>query len=217
MRKSGRLGLKKKKILMGYFGKIIVFEVIKGKNVQILPFFIKKRYKTIKRRDMKIKDGFSLVELTVVILLCIIIMGLGASCGSFIYRGLVKQEAEKLALVCRYLQHAAMMSNETKTLIFDRKQHCYRYDSCSVKLSNQVEFGVLEGSKGPPSNPTRLIESPISFKNEKIIFYPDGIIQPGTVYLIGKNTQIMYALSCPISQVSYVRIYKYDGSWQCVS
>lgn len=166
---------------------------------------------------MQVKNGFSLIELSIVILLCTIIMGLGLACGSFIYRALVRQEAEKLALVCRYLQHAAMMSNEPKMLMFDLKQHCYSYDGCSVRLSNQVKFGVLEGVKGPPSKPAHFIESPISFKDGRIIFYPDGIIQSGTVYLIGKNAQIMYALSCPISQVSYVRIYKYDGSWQCVS
>lgn len=166
---------------------------------------------------MKVKSGFSLIELAIVILLCSVIMGLGISCGSFMYRGIVKQEAEALALVCRYLQYAAMMSNEPKILVFDPKKHCYSYDGCSVKLSNQVKFGVLEGVKGPPSNPVHIINAPVSFKDGKIIFYPDGIIQPGTVYLIGKNAQIMYALSCPVSQVSYVRIYKYDGSWQCVS
>ena len=106
---------------------------------------------------MKIKSGFSLIELSVVIFLCTIIMGLGLSCGFFLYRGIVRQEAEKLALICRYLQHVAMMSNEQKVLLFDLKQHCYKYDNCSVKLSNQVKFGVLEGVKGPPSNPVHYL------------------------------------------------------------
>jgi prepilin-type N-terminal cleavage/methylation domain-containing protein len=166
---------------------------------------------------MRVYNGFSLIELTIVIALCAIIMGLGVACGSFMYRGVIKQEAEKLALICRYLQHAAMMSNELKVLAFDLKKRCYTYDGCSVTLSKQVDFGVLGGVKGPPADPSHEILEPISFKDGKIVFYPDGIIQPGAVYLIGKNEQIMYALSCPVSQISYIRIYKYDGSWQCVS
>ena len=166
---------------------------------------------------MKDCSGFSLIELSIVIALCSIIMGLGMTYGTYMYRGLVQQEVEKLAVVCRYLQHAAMVSNERKILAFDLKKRCYTYDGSPVELPKQVDFGVVKGVKGPPATPSRPIEVPISFKDNNIIFSPDGIIQPGTVYLIGKNTRIMYALSCSVGQVSYLRVYTYDGSWQCVS
>jgi hypothetical protein len=133
------------------------------------------------------------------------------------YHLVAKQEIEKLAIICRYLQQAAMMSNAPKTLSFDIKKCCYSYGGTSEPLSNSVEFGTLAGAMGPPSNPTRQIQAPITFENERIVFYPDGIIQPGTVYLISKDKQVMYALSSPVSQFSYMRIYKYDGSWKCLS
>lgn len=166
---------------------------------------------------MKVYSGFSLVELTIVMTLFGIMVGIVLVHGTYMYRAVVKQEIEKLALICRYLQHAAMMSNMPKALLFDRKAGAYRYDGARECLPPSVEFGVLSGVKGPPSNPTRQIQSPITFENERIIFHPDGIIQPGTVYLISKDKQVMYALSSPVSQVSYMRIYRYDGSWQCLS
>ena len=161
--------------------------------------------------------GFSLIEVTVVIALFAFIMTIGFAHSKFMYYVVVKQEIQKLALICRSLQQAAMMSNVPKVLTFDLKRKSYLYDGASETLPMSVEFGILPGTMGPPSNPTRQIDSPITFEQEKIIFHPDGIIQPGTVYLISKDKQIMYALSSPVSQVSYMRIYKYDGAWQCLS
>lgn len=166
---------------------------------------------------MKNSRGFSLIELAIVTALFTIVISLGLVHGSYMYRAIVKQEIEKLALICRYLQNAAMMSNTPRMLVFDIKKPGYTYEGGSELLPSSVEFGVLSGAKGPPSNPTRQIQSPITFENERIIFHPDGIIQPGTVYLVSKDKQVMYALSSPVSQVSYMRIYKYDGSWQCLS
>lgn len=166
---------------------------------------------------MKRSGGFSLVELAVVITLFGVVVGLVMVQGTYMYHVIAKQEIEKLASTCRFLQHAAMMSGVEKILIFDRKAGMYSCDSCREKLPLSVEFGVLPGVKGPPSNPIRQIQSPITFEGERIIFHPDGIIQPGTVYLISKDKQIMYALSSPVSQVSYLRIYRYDVSWQCLS
>lgn len=161
--------------------------------------------------------GFSLIELTVVLALLAFMLCIGSFYGSFMYRVIVRQEVEKLALICRYLQQSAMVGNLSRVLTFDVKKNGYMYDGCYEKLPNSVEFGTVPGVKGPPANPDHQIQSPITFKDERIVFHPDGIIQAGTVYLISKDRQIMYALSCPVSQVSYMRIYEYDGFWKCVS
>ena len=166
---------------------------------------------------MKIGNGFSLIELAIVITLVGVMATIVLVHGTYMYRAVVRQEIEKLAITCRYLQHAAMMSNRHHVLVFDRKARSYSYQGGRECLPPSVEFGVFDGAKGPPSNPIRQIQAPISFENERIIFHPDGIIQPGTVYLISKDKQAMYALSSPVSQVSYMRIYKYDGSWKCLS
>ena len=166
---------------------------------------------------MNTVKGFSLLECAIVVALLIIIAHIIVIHGTYLQRILVRQDVEKLMAVCRFLQQTAMVTNTTKELVFDQKNKSYTYNSTTEKLSKNTEFGILPGTLGPPSNPTHPITSPITFSNEKIIFYPDGIIQPGTVYLIRKDIQVMYALSCAVSQVSFLRIYHYDGKWHCIS
>ena len=67
---------------------------------------------------------------------------------------------------------------------------------------------------GSPGSPTHRIEKAITFPGSKIHFYPTGIISSGTAYLVDKNKQYMYALSNAVSQVSYLRFYRYDGGWK---
>jgi len=166
---------------------------------------------------MNTAKGFSLLECAIVVALLIIIAHIIIIHGSYLQRIVIRQDAEKLLAVCRYLQQTAMITNSCKELIFDQKNKSYSYDSTTEKLSRNTEFGILAGALGPPSNPARPLTNPVTFSNEKIIFHPDGIIQSGTVYLIRKDIQVMYALSCAVSQVSFLRIYRYDGKWHCIS
>ena len=91
-----------------------------------------------------------------------------------------------------------------------------------LKLPEVIKFGFLLGAKGPPSSPSTPINSGITFKKVednvyKALFYADGKIQAGTVYLIDKDQQFMMALTCPISQVSCIRKYRCDsGKWICL-
>ena len=41
------------------------------------------------------------------------------------------------------------------------------------------------------------------------MFFKDGTVSAGIIYLIDKNKTAMYALSCGISSISYLRRYKY--------
>lgn len=160
--------------------------------------------------------GFSLMELLVVIaLMAILITVLGANV-SFIDRLMVKTEVEKLFLVCRALQQEAISCNEQKTLVFDEINQTYCYGSTVEKLNRGVCFGVLPAVKGPPASPTHELTKAVTFIGNRIVFSPDGIIQPGSVYLISKDKQSLYALSSPVSQVSFVRMYYYDRSWCCL-
>lgn len=92
----------------------------------------------------------------------------------------------------------------------------------TCKLPDAVKFGFFQGAKGPPSFPNKPITSPITFKNMgdgkfKVTFFSDGKVQPGTVYFVDKNRNFMMALTCPISQVSFIRKYKYNqGKWVCL-
>lgn len=158
--------------------------------------------------------GFSLIELLVVMGLLTIIISLVFSTTTFLNRTLVRTEIEKLYMTCRYLQQKARATNASQTLTFDTDRNSYRYGDHEERLHPSVTFGVLPGTKGPPSHPQRVLNKSITFGKKQIQFHPDGIIKPGTVYLIDTTRTFFYALSSPISQISYLRKYAYSGKWQ---
>lgn len=49
-----------------------------------------------------------------------------------------------------------------------------------------------------------------TFVQNRIIFFPDGKIQPGSLYLTDTQERYLYALTIPVGQVSYIRRYRYD-------
>ena len=78
----------------------------------------------------------------------------------------------------------------------------------------QARLGFLPGAKGPPCAPTEVIKQPITFKGNKIIFNPDGIISAGSIYVVDATGRSMYALTSGVTPVSYLRMYRYDnGTW----
>ncbi len=161
--------------------------------------------------------GFSLIELMVVMGLLIIIISLTAVNVTFLRRPLVCSELKKLHTICMYLQQSALASNQKQELVFNKGNRSYSYKGHQEKLPAHVMFGLLPGAKGPPANPRGVPKSPITFKGERITFHPNGVIKPGTVYLVDENKQFMYGMSCSVAQVSYLRKYRYDGSWHILS
>jgi len=125
-------------------------------------------------------------------------------------------ELDKLYALCHYAQRYAMASNQMRTITFNLPANSYRFREREEKLLSNVQFGFIQGAQGPPAQPTSALTKPITFVDEHITFYPDGIIQAGTVYLVNKNKTIMYALSNAVSPVSHLRKYAYDGAWRLV-
>ena len=188
---------------------------------------------------MASKAGFSLLELSIVLALSIFLATIVVSGGRFLQRILVRTEIEKLYIICRYLQQTAMATNTICTLTFNREGGSYTYgpsndygssnnsmvssaDGSSSagleeKLPAHLSFGVMDGALGPPSAPTKVIESPITFTENTIEFHPTGAIKSGTVYLVDQSGNYMCALSCPISHVSFIRLYEYNGGWKLVN
>ncbi len=158
--------------------------------------------------------GFMLFEFMICLGIVVIIIGLAASNLSFLNRYLVATETEKLYATCLYMQRLAMVSGQEQQLIFDVGAQTYVYGATQQKLPVGVTFGFIPGIKGPPSAPLAPIRSAVTFPGSKISFYPNGLIQAGTVYLSDQHATCMYAISCPVSQVSYVRRYRYADGWQ---
>jgi len=165
----------------------------------------------------KLAQGFSLIELLIVLAIVAIIMGLAMTNLSFFDRILLRAELNKLQTTCLYAQRYAMTTNKKQILTIDKTNKSYRFNGRIEKLAPSIDFGFIAGTQGPPSSPHHAISSPITFKNETIVFEPNGIIQPGTIYLVDAKKQSMCALSSAVSQVSFLRKYRYDRKWDIIN
>ena len=173
------------------------------------------------------KSAFSLIELFVVIASIVILFMFTIPKMTFFNKFILQNEADKLFTVFSFLQQRSIASNKPCKLFFDIKQNSYSYDLENKlhvhKLPEVVKFGFLHGVYGPPSDPTQQIAEAITFKTEgknelSVTFFPDGKIQPGTIYLVDRDQKFMMAITCPISNVSYIRKYRFDsGKWNCLS
>ncbi len=160
------------------------------------------------------KAGFTLIELSLVLALLAVVLFLTAAHARFLNRLVVRAELERLYATCYYLQRCAMAQGKPYKIVFDMHAHSYRYNDCSYTLSSSVRFGCLPNTHGPPSKPTNTIAKPVTFKGNSLTFHPDGIVQSGTIYLTDAQHTCMYALSCAVSQVSYLRKYQYTNAWE---
>jgi prepilin-type N-terminal cleavage/methylation domain-containing protein len=170
--------------------------------------------------DVKfLRKAYSLIELMIVVSLICLLMSLTVSNVSFFKHGYARIELEKLYALCRYAQQKALMTNTAQTITFSPASNppFYVFGNLQEPLPDSVIFGVPAGIKGPPATPTCVIDAPITFKNAQIIFYPDGIMSAGTVYISDADKKTAYALTCGVSQVSFLRAYRYDKGWRLLS
>ena len=162
----------------------------------------------------KQKSAFTLLEIMISIVLFILVVSLCVKSSTFLNRSILKSEIDKLYSACMYLQRLAMVTNQNQILHIDTNKNRYLYNGKIEQLASPIIFGTVTGVKGPPSTPTNNVTKPVTFKSQHISFKPNGILQPGTIYLCDKNKQYQYALTVPVSQISFLRKYCYDGSWK---
>lgn len=154
--------------------------------------------------------------MAVVVVIALLAM-MGRATTSFMHRLLVRAELEKLYLVCQHARGCALATHTQQELQFDCAAGTYCLNGQTYKLAHGVSFGYLPGAQGPPASATKLLEAPVTFACQRIIFYPDGIIQAGTVYLVDTAKTVMYALSNAVSQFSYLRCYTYNHGWTLIA
>ncbi len=135
---------------------------------------------------------------------------------SFLHRRAVCQQIELLFMLCEHLQQVAMLTNQQQEVHFDTAQHTYAHDVRVQQLPAHVHFGVPNGLQGPPAAPRAPVRSPVTFPRKLLVFHPDGTMQAGTVYLTDSKRECAYALTVPVSAVSYLRLYRYDNGWQLI-
>lgn len=170
------------------------------------------------RKIMKIYNkgaaGYSLIELMIAISLCVLLVHFSLINTRYFNKAIINGELDLLYNTCCYLQQVAITRNETQELYCNAHEHSFHYNGHTHSLSKGIQFGVLSFAKGPPSSPGHALTSAVTFDQKKIVFYPDGIISAGSLYLIDQSTQTLYAMSSGIGPISFLRKYYYDGAWQ---
>lgn len=142
------------------------------------------------REALRFKSGFTLFEILIYIALLALIAIIFSSTINLSRSGIVKIELEKLYTLAIYLQKKAILENSQQILTF--ANNSYYYDQETHNLPKDISF------------------SSIKFKNNQIIFHPDGIISSGSIILA--DSSVKYKLTCSVATVNYLRKYIYNSS-----
>lgn len=159
--------------------------------------------------------GTSLLECCIVLALIACITGIAFAQLKLFNTLSLRNEMHTLCATAHYLQQRALTTRMPQILTFDIEQQQYRYNDTVHQLPSSIRFGFITGSLGPPSVPHMPITYPCSFKNNQLIFFSDGIISSGTLYLVNDTQTVAYALSSAVGSVSCLRVYTYsNGTWK---
>lgn len=157
--------------------------------------------------------GFSLVSVLMSVAIVGILMSLAMVNLSFLDQLIARSELQALHATCSYAQQVAQASHHPCDILCDARDNTYTCNGHRRALPCSIMFGVKPGIYGPPSAPKTSITHPITFANGTIRAAQSGILAAGTVYIVDRNKRYQYALSCSVSQVSYIRCYRYDNGF----
>lgn len=154
------------------------------------------------------KTGFNLIEILIYITILGLILALFSNIMHFNQNSFIKLELDKIYITCIYLQKKAILTQEKQILFLDSENNLYKFENITHKLNKNVIFGITKNMVGSPGAPDNIIKKPISFQKNKIIFYQDGIISSGSLYLTDLNRSVVYSLTCSVATINYLRKYK---------
>ncbi len=161
---------------------------------------------------MRNRLAFTLIELLVVIALTMMMIGLTLQQFSDCSRS-VRTELELLYQTSLYMQRRALVLRQKQVLYVDIVHNTYSFEDRTHRLANGVQFGIMP-VKGPPASPFKMIEKASTFKNDQIVFHPDGVVDAGSVYLTNDKKNQLYALTVAVAPYSYLRTYCYADTWR---
>ena len=165
-------------------------------------------------RRKQSNPAFSLIELLVTLSLLLIVSSLATSYISLTHYP-VRATLEKLALDFIFLQQSALTTGKKQILTLDLQTNSYAYHKRHEPFIHGVQFGTILGAQGPPSSPKQTIIEPITFEKSLVVFYPDGKMQPGALYVCDEAHYYLYALTVPVSHVSSLYKYRYQKNhWE---
>jgi prepilin-type N-terminal cleavage/methylation domain-containing protein len=160
--------------------------------------------------------GFSLIELTLVVALVALIATLCVYSSSWLNHTVAHTQLEQLQAACRACQCHAIATKKEQRLVFDNLCASYEALGSRSSFTTGICGGCAPGMQGPPSKPVAAPAKCCTFEDNTIIFYPDGIISSGVLYLLDTKTGRQYALSSGVGHTSFLRLYSYDGVWRSI-
>jgi hypothetical protein len=156
------------------------------------------------------QQGYALLQLGIALSLVMVICMVSVPHRLFMQHRLVKTEIEKLMLMFRYIQRTALACNQDQQLAVHVDDNWYEAIGRREQLPKEVQFAVVSGVYGPPSHPEKPLTKPVTYKNNHIMFYANGTIQAGALYLVDTKKDVLYGLSTAVSSIAQVRAYRYD-------
>lgn len=164
----------------------------------------------------KNKSGFTLIELIVVISLCMLLCCVSLVSFKSFERSLVGAEMQLFCAACNSLQQQAIVTNTIQELSIDAAHHTYSCNGHGHTLAKGVYFDIALDAYGPPSAPHKLLEKAVTFKENKILFYPEGMMSAGMVCFTNSSHSLLYAISSAVAHISFLRCYSYDKGWKLI-
>ncbi len=165
------------------------------------------------------RKAFTLLEMLLVLVIVTILCAITIHSFGDDDRTLMLQELEKIEVVVHYLQQRAMATQQAQSLVITTTAQTYRYGSVRQVLPPRICFGYVATAHGPPGNPTAPLTHVATFPAVNpttflIKIFPNGKMSSGTLYMRNYGGTRLGALTCTVSQVSYLRKYMYDsGQW----
>jgi type II secretory pathway pseudopilin PulG len=161
--------------------------------------------------------AFTILEMVLVLTLVTILCTISLPVFLDYDRQMVVQELEKIEVTLRYLQQRAMVTQRVQSLTLTATANSYRYNATHYVMPQRICYGYLPSAYGPPGDPTAPIVSVATFPSfspgiYSIKIFPNGKISSGALYMCTINKRRMGALTCTVSQVSYLRKYLYESN-----
>lgn len=131
---------------------------------------------------------------------------------------LLYAQVHAICMLCNYARQCALHSLSGKVVFFDIKTNSCRCEEMQEQLAPGICFGTASIVYGPPRNPIKVVHKPVTFVGERMVCYPSGIMQSGTVYLTDCYKRATYAISNAVSTFSHMRMYHWNGKrWDFLS
>jgi len=163
------------------------------------------------------KQGFFLVELTVCIALFVLIASFTITVGSSFNTTSCVLELFLFKRAIQRAQFRAISTGIDQTLVISQKNNSYCFENETV-MFKKIVIAKPSEKIFQPSSQIKVISRACTFLNDTIICFATGIISGGSLYWSSiDNKQLFFCLTCPVSQVNLINLYKYDTVWSMIS